>query len=87
MSKIQHTSKVSESSSDMSLIARIKAFFGKGRQAQETDPSAIETDEGNVAGSWKKQIGAIMPQRKTKAIAPVKHGGDGEANQTPSNLG
>lgn len=87
MSKAQHTSKVSESASNLSLIARIKAFFGIGREVQELDRSAIQADEGNAAGSWKNQIGAILPRRKDKAIAPVKHGGDGEANQSPSNLG
>jgi hypothetical protein len=87
MSKAQHTSKVSESTPNRSLIARIKALFGMGREVQEIDRSAIKADEGNVAGSWKKQIGAILPRRKTKAILSVKHSGKGEANQTPSNLG
>jgi len=95
MSKTRHTSKVSESAPNISLIERIKALFGFGIATQESDQGARHADESEVADPathdrqkiWKKQIGAILPQRKTDPILPVKHSGDREGNQTPSNLG
>ena len=95
MSKEEHTSKVTESTPGISLFARVKAFLGFDHGIQPILPSEIHADEGenevptnlDKQKIWKRQIGAILPQVKSKPFLPVKHKGDGEAKQTPSNLG